>query len=136
MEDYRKFDRFCRQLKQNKKARMAIRPGKPNNGEFLIPLDQISRKHDFILSKGTQERDVIANSSLLSFDNNHKPSPEKLYDKEWMWVGGALCLRKFEELRQRMAKMIFDKICTCKGTGRNCTLKNLKGIYTDFETGF
>ena len=108
MEDYRKFDRFCRQLKQKKKARMAIRPGKPNNGEFLIPLDQISRKHDFILSKGTQERDVIANSSLLSF----------------------------EELRQRMAKMIFDKICTCKGTGRNCTLKNLKGIYTDFETGF
>ena len=33
------------------------------------------------------------------------------------------------------SKMIFDKMCTCKGTGRNCALNGMKAICTDFETG-
>ena len=35
----------------------------------------------------------------------------------------------------RAAKMLFDKCCTCEGTGRGCALNGIKAICSDFETG-
>ena len=55
--------------------------------------------------------------------------------KEWVWCSDALCLRKNEELHQRLAKAMWDKCCTCGGTGRACALQKIKAICSDFETG-
>ena len=58
-----------------------------------------------------------------------------IHGKEWVWCGDALCLTKDEELHKRLAKMFFDKACTCGGTGRGCALNKIKSISSDFEIG-
>ena len=52
-----------------------------------------------------------------------------------MWVGETLCLRRNEVLHRRLAKIMWDKMCTCGGTESNCALNNVKEICSDFETG-
>ena len=56
-----------------------------------------------------------------------------LHEKEWCWVGDAVCLTKDEDIHRRLAKLMFDKICTCGGSGRGCVLQNIKAICSDFE---
>merc|ERR1712154_523052 len=69
----RKMDDFCRKLKfnANQDFRRAIRPGKDNNRDFLVPINQISPYHDFVISQIARQREVIQNSTKLSIDNNH-----------------------------------------------------------------
>ena len=59
----------------------------------------------------------------------------RLHGKEWLWLGDACCLTKDENLHQRLAKVMFDKICTCSGTGRGCALQKIKFMSSDFEIG-
>jgi len=141
----REMDKFCRKLKAQPDFRKALRPGVPNHNTFMVPLDQISSQHDIILSQEPKQREVIQNSTRLSIDNNHKCAPwwaertismrSLLHNRQWVWVGDFLCLRKDQELHRRAAKMLFDKCCTCEGTGRGCALNGIKAICSDFETG-
>jgi len=55
-----------------------------------------------------------------------------LHGKEWISVGDVLCLTKDEELHAQVAKIIFDKICSCN-QGRRCKLNKIKAICSDFE---
>ena len=59
----------------------------------------------------------------------------KLHDREWFWVGDALCSSKSEELHTRLARLMLNKICTCDANGRGCALRKIKSICTSFETG-
>ena len=141
----RKMDSFCRKLKAQPSFRKALRPGVPEHSTYMVPLDQISPQHDIVLSQEPKQREVLNNSTRLSIDNNHKCAlwwAERtismralLHNRQWMWVGDFLCLRKDEELHARAAKMLFDKCCTCEGTGRGCALNGIKAIFSDFETG-
>ena len=110
----------------------------------MIPKDQISLHHDWILSQSPKQREIIANSTKLSIDNNHKRSPvfaartltmrALLRGKEWMSVGYVLCLTKDEDLHTQVAKLMFDKICA-RGQRVGCKLKKIKVISSDFEIG-
>ena len=101
--------------------------------------------HDIVLFQEPKQREVIQNSTRLSIGNNHKCAPwwaertismrSLLHNRQWLWVGDFLCLRKDQELHRRAAKMLFDKCCTCEGTGRGCALNGIKKICSDFETG-
>lgn len=51
-----------------------------------------------------------------------------------MWAGDILCLHKSEEFHRRVAKKMFDKMCTCGGR-KKCVLTKIKSISTDFEIG-
>ena len=144
-ENYRKMDSFCSKLRNTSNFRKSIRPDKENNNDYTIPLDQISQKHDYIISQSKKQREVIINCTRISIDNNHEAAPlfaERslsirglLHGREWFWVGDVLCLRKSEELHRRVAKSLWDKCCTCGGTGRGCALQNIKAICSDFEIG-
>ena len=59
----------------------------------------------------------------------------KLFNKEWLWIGDALTLRKDEALHRSLAKEIFKRACTCNGSGRRCALNGIKAIASDFEAG-
>ena len=81
---------------------------------------------------------------MLSVDNNHRAAPPfaertitvraLLHGKEWISAGDILCLTKDEELHQEVARAMFSKICTCNSRGKNCVLKKIKYIHSDFET--
>ena len=141
----RKMDLFCRKLKAQPEFRKALRPGVPDDTTFMVPLAQISSQHGIVLSQEPKQREVLVNSTRLSIDNNHKCAPwwaertlsmrALLHNRQWFWVGDFLCLRKDEELHQRAAKMLFDKCCTCNGSGRGCALNGIKAVCSDFETG-
>ena len=108
----------------------------------MVPLDQISRNHDWIVSQSTLQREIIVNSTKLSIDNNHKCAPPfaertltiraYLHNKKWVSVGDVLCLTKDEQLHQEVARVIFNKCCTCSGRAK-FKLNKIKTICSDFE---
>ena len=99
----RNWERFKSDL--GKSFRKAI---KPESGEehavLMVPLDQISTHHNWIISQSNKQREVIINSTKLSMDSNHKCSPRfaectltlraLLHGKEWVSLGYVLCLYK------------------------------------------
>ena len=79
----------------------------------MVPLDQISPNHDWILSQSNKQRKMLTYCTKLSVDNNHKCSPsfvfertstlrELLHGHEWITVGDVLCLTKPEELHTQV----------------------------------
>ena len=104
----------------------------------MVPLAQISSQNDFIFSQSNKQKEILQNCTRLSIDNNHKASPwwaERtlsmrglLHNKEWFWIGDACCLRKDEDIHRRLAKVMFDKACTCAGSGRGCVLGKIKSL--------
>ena len=141
----RDMDNFCRRLKSDsgKRFRIAIRPERgQEHAVLMVPLDQISPNHDWIISQFNKQREVIMNSTKLSMDNNHKCSPRfaertltlraLLHGREWVSVGDVLCLTKDQKLHAEVARTMFGKMCTCSGRGK-CVLHKIKSICSDFE---
>jgi len=142
----RKFDAFYRHLKpkSSKKLRLAKRGDGVTTSVHIVPLDQISPDHDWVISQTEFQRDILGSCTRFMVDNNHRCAPSwaerslttrrYLHGKEWIWIGDILCLTKDEVLHQAVAAKFWGEICTC-APNKRCALNKIKAVGTDFESG-
>lgn len=142
----RQFDAFCRKLKStgSKRRRLAKRGEGVRTNVHIVPLDQISGDHDWVIAQTEVQREVLRHSTRFMVDNNHRCSPPwaerslttkgLLHGREWKWTGDILCLTKEDILHREVASKFWSKICTC-APGKRCALNKIKAVGTDFENG-